>query len=180
MRFERTDRLTLYPATYDVENRLVAIVGTWSSPTACYSLRSLQQAGSGEATGRTPEAWARTEDEITVLWSITGQKLATYNVTTSGSTIYATQSATNYYFGAKLIKNNNGWVYADRLGSIGKFYPYGIERPSATTNGTETFTGYFRDSETGNDYADQRYISPGYGRFVTPDRGGHPRGTGPR
>ena len=30
--------------------------------------------------------------------------------------------------------------------------------------------GYFRDSETGNDYADQRYQSPGYGRFLTSDR----------
>jgi RHS repeat-associated protein len=89
---------------------------------------------------------------------------------------YATETECNYYFGSKLIKNNNGWVYSDRLSSIGKFYPYGIERPSATTNGTEKFTGYFRDSESGNDYADQRYTSPGMGRFITPDPlgGGHP------
>ncbi len=78
-------------------------------------------------------------------------------------------SGTNYYFGGKLIKNAGGWVYADRLGSIGKFYPYGVERPSATTNGTEKFTGYFRDAETGNDYAINRYQSPGLGRFITPD-----------
>jgi RHS repeat-associated protein len=31
------------------------------------------------------------------------------------------------------------------------------------------FTGYFRDSETGLDYADQRYHQPGMGRFITPD-----------
>src|SRR5208282_4234708 len=30
-------------------------------------------------------------------------------------------------------------------------------------------SGYFRDAETGNDYADQRYMSPGTGRFITPD-----------
>ena len=30
-------------------------------------------------------------------------------------------------------------------------------------------SGYFRDSESGNDYADQRYTSPGMGRFITPD-----------
>ena len=57
----------------------------------------------------------------------------------------------------------------DRLGSIGKFYPYGQERPSATTNGTEKFTGYLRDAETGLDYADQRYEQPGVGRFLTAD-----------
>src|SRR5277367_7087252 len=75
----------------------------------------------------------------------------------------------NCYFGRKLIKNAGGYVEADRLGSIGKYYPYGQEKPSATTNGTEKFTGYFRDAETGLDYADQRYHDPGEGRFRTPD-----------
>ncbi len=50
-----------------------------------------------------------------------------------------------------------------------KSYPYGIEQPSATTNNTEKFTGYYRDQETGNDYAINRYVSPGFGRFFTPD-----------
>ncbi len=165
------------PAIWDVENRLLML---WqSTPVMSYAYDPAnKRVWRGTWTGSYGSYTRGSTDEIT-FWSVTGQKLATYNVTTSGSTIYATQSATNYYFGAKLIKNNHGWVYADRLGSIGKFYPYGIERPSATTNGTEKFTGYFRDSETGNDYADQRYISPGYGRFVTPDRGGHPRGTDP-
>ncbi len=40
----------------------------------------------------------------------------------------------------------------------GKYYPYGQERPSATTNGSEKFATYFRDAETGLDYADQRYF----------------------
>ena len=44
-----------------------------------------------------------------------------------------------------------------------------IERSSATSNGKEKFTGYFRDSETGNDYAVNRYMTPGNGRFITPD-----------
>jgi RHS repeat-associated protein len=85
------------------------------------------------------------------------------------------------YFGGKLVSkgayNSSGTgdkvgltpLAADRLGSIGKFYPYGTERPSATTNDTEKFTGYFRDASTGLDYADQRYEQPGMGRFMTPD-----------
>src|SRR5271169_1666911 len=81
----------------------------------------------------------------------------------------AAQTGTYYWFGGKLIKNAGGYVAADRLGSIGHFYPYGQENPSATTNGTEKFTGYFRDAETGLDYADQRYHNPGTGRFMTPD-----------
>jgi RHS repeat-associated protein len=65
--------------------------------------------------------------------------------------------------------NRSGNVLQDRLGSIGKFYPWGQEKPSATTNGTEKFTGYFRDSETTLDYAMNRYHQPGMGRFLTPD-----------
>jgi RHS repeat-associated protein len=69
----------------------------------------------------------------------------------------------------RLVKNNNGYVAADKVGSIGHYYPYGQEKPSATTNGTEKFTGYFRDAETGLDYANNRYHMPGTGRFLTPD-----------
>jgi RHS repeat-associated protein len=78
-------------------------------------------------------------------------------------------TATNVYFGSKLLSNGTGNVTQDRLGSIGKFYPWGQEKPSATTNGTEKFTGYFRDSETGLDYAQNRYHQPGMGRFLTAD-----------
>jgi RHS repeat-associated protein len=109
-----------------------------------------------------------TTDEVT-FWSPSGQKLATYQMTLSGTQWYAAQTGTNYYFGSKLIKNAGGYVGADRLGSIGHFYPWGQEKPSATTNGTEKFTGYFRDAETGLDYAKNRYHNPGTGRFLTPD-----------
>jgi RHS repeat-associated protein len=51
----------------------------------------------------------------------------------------------------------------------GKYFPYGQERPSATTDGTDKFATYFRDSETGLDYAQNRYHQPGMGRFMTPD-----------
>ncbi len=73
------------------------------------------------------------------------------------------------YFGGKMTQNPHGFVGADRLGSIGKYYPYGQERPSATANGSEKFTGYLRDAETGLDYAKNRYHNPGTGRFLTPD-----------
>ena len=121
-----------------------------------------------------------------------GQKLATYQLSMSGTTVYFTLKTTMVYFGGKLISkgtyNSSGTgdkvslapVAADRLGSIGKFYPYGTERPSATANDTEKFTGYFRDAATGLDYADQRYHQPGVGRFMTPDPyGGSAKATDP-
>ncbi len=134
--------------------------GTWTTQSSV---------GSGSCnTGQ----WSTDEVDF---WGINGQKLMTYSLVESPSAYYsqcsftANTPTTNYYFGAKLIKNAGGYVYSDRLGTIGKSYPYGIERPSATTNNTEKFTGYYRDLETGNDYAINRYVSPGFGRFFTPD-----------
>ena len=105
---------------------------------------------------------------------MTGQRVGIYDLVSYGSTLRALGApypgtGTEYYFGGKLVKNVSGYVFADRLGSIGKYYPYGQERPSATANGTEKFATYFRDSDTGLDYADQRYHAPGQGRFLSPD-----------
>ena len=135
-------------ATYDVENRLVAVGGVAYYAYAPGNKRVWRGTWTGGAGSQT-----RGTDEIT-FFSVSGQKLAAYALTTVSGTgspqFYATQTETNYYFGGKLIKNANGWVYSDRLASVGKFYPYGVERPSATTNGTEKFTGYFRDSGRGS------------------------------
>jgi RHS repeat-associated protein len=154
---------------YDIENRLL-------------------QAGSGMPQygydAGNKRIWRTTGDEFT-FWS-GNQKWATYSIAVSGSTMYFTLTGTNVYFGGRMIAKgtyNSGGsndkvtlsaIATDRLGSVvnngvNKFYPYGQERPGATTNDKEKFTGYFRDAATGLDYADQRYHQPGVGRFMTPD-----------
>jgi RHS repeat-associated protein len=113
--------------------------------------------------------FAQTVDEVT-FWGANGQKLTTYNLSIYATTqLVARATGSNYYFGGKLIKNSTGYVTPDRLGSIGKYFPYGVERPSATTDGTDKFATYFRDSETGLDYANNRYHQPGMGRFMSAD-----------
>ena len=61
----------------------------------------------------------------------------------------------------------------DRLGSVrgNKYLPHGEERP-ATTNDTDKFATYLRDSSTGLDYAINRYYGSTMGRFTTPDSSG--------
>ena len=143
---------------YDVENRI------WSTGTAIYSYApGNKRVWRGVWSGGT-----QTVDEVTY-WGVTGQKLVTYQLSVSGSSLVAAATGTNEYFGGKLIKNSTGYVTPDRLGSIGKYFPYGQERPSATTNGTEKFATYFRDSDTGLDYAQNRYYQPGMARFMTTD-----------
>jgi RHS repeat-associated protein len=146
---------------YDVANRIAssATANQWQysySPTN-------ERVWRGVWTGSTLAT-----DEVT-FWSAGGAKLGTWALSASGSQLIATMTSSNYYFAGRLIKNNVGYDAIDQLGSVGKFYPYGQEKPSATTNGTEKFTGYFRDAETGNDYAINRYPSPGAGRFLSVD-----------
>ena len=158
---------------YDVENRVVAYYpsGPYGGASAWYGYapgnkRVWRGAGTYDSSTGT---WST--DEVT-FWAPNGQKLGTYQVTAvlgcqfaspqcgnaaMAPQFYASQTGTYYYFGGRMVKNASAWVYGDRLGSIGKYYPYGQERPSATQNGTEKFTGYLRDAETGLDYADQRY-----------------------
>ncbi len=152
--------------TYDAENRIVFIGGSATTPpTAAYSYApGNKRVWRGNWSGST-----QTVDEVT-FWGANGQKLTTYGLSIYASTqLVASSTGSNYYFGDKLIKNTGGYVTPDRLGSIGKYVPYGQERPSATTDGKEKFATYFRDAETGLDYADQRYHQPGMGRFMTPD-----------
>ena len=146
---------------YDVSNRVVSLAS--SSPNWQYSYAPHnRRVWRGVWTGST-----LTTDEVT-FWA-GSRKLGTWALSWSGTQLIATMTTSEYYFAGRLIKNNTGYVASDRLGSIGKFYPWGQEKPSATTNGTEKFTGYYRDSETGNDYAVNRYHQPGMGRFLTAD-----------
>jgi len=142
--------------TYDIENRLLK-AGT-GMPQYGYDAGNKRIARDTELT-----FWAG------------NQKWETYTTAVNGSSVTFTLTGVNVYFGGRLIAKGVTHsavtsVAQDRLGSMnGKFYPFGQERPSATANDKEKFTGYFRDSATGLDYADQRYHNPGQGRFLTPD-----------
>ncbi|MBV8846569.1 MAG: RHS repeat-associated core domain-containing protein [Bryobacterales bacterium] len=142
--------------TYDIENRLTAPANAGGMRYSYATGNKRVWRGNGSST-----------DEV-AYWNPSGQKLSAYALSSNSGALVGTQVSADYYFGTRLIKNANGWVYQDRLGSIGKFYPFGLER-SGTANGTEKFTGYFRDAETGLDYADQRFHMPGLGRFLTTD-----------
>ena len=82
-------------------------------------------------------------------------------------------AGSNVYFGGKLLKAGGQTVVLDRLGSVRwkgngeryHYFPYGeqyaSDGSSSQVNGKEDFGTYFRDAETGLDYADQRYYGRG-------------------
>jgi RHS repeat-associated protein len=106
-------------------------------------------------------------------YSMRGQLLGEYDFTPSGTTgIYPVSlSMPNVYFAGQRV---NQWT--DRTGSKRKdntntnshYYPYG-EEITGTANDTFKFAQTYRDSDSGLDYAEQRYYTSGIGRFLTVD-----------
>jgi len=145
--------------TYDVANRMVSAGvagGTEYYQYTADNKRVVTYAANGTST--------------VVIYGAFGEKLATVN-----GGVY-----NNVYFAGRLIARDalagqpldSYFVAVDRLGSVrttASYLPYG-EEISATANGTVKFATYTRDASTGLDYADQRFYSSTYGRFLSADR----------
>jgi RHS repeat-associated protein len=172
--------LSYDPATFDVENRMVA----FKTDTYDYAPDNKRIYKYTPGTNLLQE----------VYFYAGGRKIATYtfylpsdpddpDVPTS---IQFALSNYNIYFGGKLIVSNGQGVVLDRLGSVvaravdvnssvferHSYFPYGEERTSnglPTANNRDKFGTYFRDASTGLDYADQRYYSSQFGRFASSD-----------
>jgi RHS repeat-associated protein len=159
-------------AGYDVFNRLQWHQGEWYG-YAADNRRVYKSSTNGSNV------------EIT-FWGIDGRRLVTFRAETGGatsSTLYFVEPSRNIYFAGKLIRSGADSVILDRLGSVRyrkngstterlDYFPYGEEKPGATTQNREKFATYFRDA-TGLDYADQRYFNSPHGRFLTPDPAGY-------
>ena len=130
------------------------------------------------------------QSETVFFYGIDGTRLASYTPQVKYSygipqSIYYLLGEERVYFRKKYIGNANTSLMSggtavgqDRLGSVGKYFPYGEER-SNLPNDTVKFATYTRDSATGLDYADQRYYTSDIGRFTSPDpnrAGGGPMG----
>ena len=122
------------------------------------------------------------QSETVFFYGIDGKQLASYTPQVKYSygmpqSIYYLLGEERVYFG-KYIGNANTSLMSggtsigqDRLGSTGKYFPFGEERNNPQLpNDTVKFASYTRDSATGLDYADQRYFTSGIGRFLSPDR----------
>jgi YD repeat-containing protein len=109
------------------------------------------------------------------IYGLGGEILGSYTLKYSGSWMYTVYEGHSGYFGGRLIEkgtNNSSGVYTilpvtmNRLGSVGKNYPYG---ENGGTDGV--FATYTRDSG-GLDYAQHRYYYSITGRSMTPDPSG--------
>jgi RHS repeat-associated protein len=161
--------------TYDTSNRLIDAVSMSQWIQYEYDAgnkRILEVSWTGNGNG-----WTKTGDSVH-FYGITGQRLGTYAVYVSNENTPMVSLAffgagESVWFGGRLVQKGGGPVAApDRLGSIGRYVPYGEERTGQSgnpANGNEKFATYTRDGVTGLDYADQRWYAQGQGRFLTSD-----------
>ncbi len=162
-------------ATYDADGNMTSGAGASMAYDEANRLTSAAETSGGiEYYGYSPDN-KRVYHQLAngtaewILYSPQGERMGiyTFNSSTGWSTV-----STNVWFAGKLISDENGAVFQDRLGtnraSGARFYPYGDEVAS-TANDHEKFATYTRDSYTGLDYADQRYYSSTYGAFTSAD-----------
>jgi len=150
--------------TYDSENRLL------TAPGVQYAYDSNNK-----------RVWAGTLDgngnltsQAVFVYGANGKMLGEYSITVGSSSLTVATMNLTVYFGKKRIgvTNSSGVTTAfspDRLGSSGQYYPYGEGKGGNSPADTWSFATYWRDSATGLDYANQRYSSNQFGRFMTPD-----------
>jgi len=78
-----------------------------------------------------------------------------------------TLSSSDQYFGSRRL------APMDQLGSVvnssQSYFPWGETKGTSKPQDTWNFATYWQDSWTGLDYANNRYYSNSYGRFMTPD-----------
>jgi RHS repeat-associated protein len=142
---------------WDVENRPLSYTNPLTYTTYTY----------------TYDPWGKriVVNGLVYLYGIDGKPLATYQAGDYDFVFTFQAPAYFTYFGGKLL------TPTDRLGSVHNqqqvYFPWGQEQTS-TPDQTFKFAGYWRDETGGGvDYADQRYYKANYGRFWTPDPGGH-------
>jgi RHS repeat-associated protein len=150
---------------YDAENRLASNGG---GAQYFYDARNKRIWQAQSTWDNVNQTW-NFLSETFYFYGTSGQMLGSYqaqiNYTNSVPTSLSfSQSSTRVYFGRKLI------AAQDRLGSTGKYFPYGEERNNPPlANDQVKFATYTRDAATGLDYADQRYYAGAFGRFMNPD-----------
>jgi RHS repeat-associated protein len=147
---------------YDVENRLV------SAPGVQYAYDSQNK----RVWSATLDSSGNLKSQTAYFYGVNGTKLEECTLTVSGANFYDPVTETDVYFAGRRVLINGNTNSEDQLGSnasVGNaFFPWGEAR-GLNPQDTWSFASYWRDSATQLDYANNRYYSNAYGRFMTPD-----------
>ena len=157
---------------YDAENHLIGAGWNNGAPAVDYAYDA-QGKRYFMWTAGTLDPWGGNDTNYSVvMYSPSGQKLGTYLISvcnqgannTTSLTICSALSTSDRYFGGRRL------AVMDQLGSAGTYYPWGEAKGSTNPQDAWSYATYWRDSVSGLDYANQRYYSNTYGRFMTRTR----------
>ncbi len=165
--YDPSGNMTVMPGitsmTYDVRNRIAS--ATLSSGTEKYSY--------SPDNNRVWRLTATGSEELH-FYGAFGERLGTYGIANiQGYKVF--QAPINGYFAGMIIWTqttgsdgtvSGGMVAQDKLGSVGKYYPYGEDTSTPVLG--DNYATYYRDG-TGLDYARNRYYLNTIGRFLTAD-----------
>jgi RHS repeat-associated protein len=149
------------PLSYDFLNRVVAAPSGVAYSYGASNRRVWKDTASGEAY---------------YLNGLDGENLGTYTPVLSqnppqlGFSLASGQER-DYFFGKKLFttEDNVGSAVMALGNQPRSFYPYGEQKSGPTATEQYAFATYWRDGESGLDYAMNRYYSSTDGRFLSPD-----------
>jgi RHS repeat-associated protein len=180
--------------TYDVANRMVSAVVSGGTETYAYDAENKRISKISASGGQTIYIYGAFGEKLAV--AAGGGTAGPQNSVGQGGTGPSSLvSVNNVYFAGRLIKQGadaSGHpdyyasvytnVAVDRLGSVltpvngqstppasTRYLPFG-EELAATGNDVVKFATYTRDGSTGLDYADQRFYTSQFGRFMSADR----------
>jgi RHS repeat-associated protein len=151
--------------TYDAENRLSTVIDGSVSTSYFYDAQNRRIYSS---TG-TRDVYNNPTNYTVNIYTLGGQKLGAYVIAPAfvnnpvQATMQVTLSSNSQYFGGRML------AAMDQLGSVGTYYPWGENKGGTNPQDNFSFATYWRDSATSLDYANNRYYSNAYGRFMTPD-----------
>ena len=156
--------------TYDRDGRVASVTNSGGTESYTY-----------DASNRRVVRNNGSQTEVT-FYGIRGEKLGRYLVKTYADGSKGFDLIEQYfYFGGRMTAKRPGSQFlttgitrltTDRLSSVGDgstYYPYGEEK-TVTANDKDKFATYYRDSVSGLDYAQNRYYSSVYGRFLSADQ----------
>jgi RHS repeat-associated protein len=154
-----------YGLTYDMENRLISATGASATETSQY-----------DASNHRIERSSTQGYDYYYFYGPNGNLLSEFQLTLVGGSGYVSNlSFDSVYFGEMLLGTTQlyaGTEYSsivDRLGTGHPGYAYGTDIGTKTGSPLVDFATYLNDSVTGFQYADQRWYSAGFGRFLTVD-----------
>jgi RHS repeat-associated protein len=157
--------------SYDAENRLSYLTPNGGTTYVSYGYDA-QNRRIWSSTGA-KDTYGNPTNYTLYVYSPRGQMLGLYGVATALSSsqqnLEVTGGGIQYFGGHRLAPMDQLGSAVSYTAPVTSYFPWGETKGTYNPQDSFNFATYWQDSATGLDYANNRYYSNAYGRFMTPD-----------